>query len=142
MVPRAHGLDDVGAQSFHFKARGEQIEVKKRADIVLGVWIAERSGVEPADKELEGAIFDIGDSESLGGGGFFVLPVEGVREKGRVVAEKLLVQNPVRGVWPDIDIDEGAREESRASVSRTSPRDLRRARQKRTHEEVFLPSPT
>ena len=57
-------------------------------------------------------VFGVLEAESLGGGGFGVFVVEAGGEEGGVVAEEFFVEDPVGGVFADVDVDEGIGEES------------------------------
>ena len=112
VVEGAHRLDDVVAQLGDPEGLAEEVEVQQGADVLLGLRVAQRARVEPADEELEGQVVRVRESERLG----FALPVrfvvEYVAEEGRVVAEQLLVDRPARVFRAYVDVYEGCGEES------------------------------
>lgn len=79
--------------------------------------VAQGFGVEPADEELEGEVVRVREAEGFGGGGAVFFVVEAVTEEGRVVAEELFVEGPVRVFGADVDVDEGGGEESVGIIS-------------------------
>lgn len=113
MIPRAHRLDDIIGQLFDLEILGQEVEVQQGADFLLLDRVAQRARVEPADEELEGLVVGVGEAVGFGrgrlGAGFVV---EDLAEEGGVVAEELLVQDPLGGIGADIDVDQGVGEES------------------------------
>ena len=73
----------------------------------------ERGAIEPADEQTEGQVVGVGHAVGFCAGGFGGFVVEEVREEGGVVAEEFFVQDPVVGVWADVDVYHSVGEESR-----------------------------
>ena len=111
MVEGAHRLDDVLCEFGDLELVREEVQVEEGADVLFLLGVAEGARVEPADEELEGGVLDVGHAEGFGGRGFVVLVVEGLGEKGGVVAEEFLVQVPVCGFLADVDVDHRSRKE-------------------------------
>lgn len=112
MVELAHRVDDVGAEGADFEPLAEKVEVQEGANVLFLRGGAKGVGVEPADEELEGGIFEFGEAEFLGAGGGGGFVVEGAGEEGGVVAEELFMERIVAVFFTDIDIDKSAAEES------------------------------
>ena len=57
-------------------------------------------------------VFGVFEAKGFGGGGFGVFVIEAGGEEGGVVAEEFFVEDPMGGVFADVDVDEGVGEES------------------------------
>lgn len=110
MVEGADRFDDVGFQGRDLELRGEEVEVQQRADVAFLFRGADGTGVEPADEEGEGLVFEFGEAVFFRPGGFVFFVVEDGGEEGGVVAEELFVERVVVVFLADIEIDEGATE--------------------------------
>lgn len=104
-------FDDVGFQGRDLELRGEEIEVQQRADVAFFFRGADGMGVEPADEEGEGLVFEFGEAVFFRPGGFVLFVVEEGGEEGGVVAEELFVERVVVVLFADIEIDERATEQ-------------------------------
>lgn len=112
MIERAHRFHDVLAQRCDLERLAEEVEIEEGADVFFLGGLADGFGVEPADEELEGEVVGVGEAVGFAaGGGVGFAVVEAGAEKGGVVAEELLVEDPVVVFGADVDVYEGVGEE-------------------------------
>ena len=104
MIERPDSLCNILGQLRHFEFLSEEIEIEKRADVFLFLWVAQCFGVEPTNEQFEGEVVGVWYAESLGGGALVFLVIEGTREEGRVMAEKPFVQDPMGGFLANVDV--------------------------------------
>ena len=116
VIERPARLHHVVAQARDFQFLAQKVKVQQRADVALFFRVAQRFGVQPADEELKRLVFGVGETKCFGGRRFRIWRVELGGEKGGVVAQELFVQDPVGGVFADIDIHEAIGEESIVKV--------------------------
>ena len=112
MVECADGLNDVVAQFRDLELLAEEVEVKKRSDVLFGLWVAQGARIEPADKELEGEVIGVGETEGLGFAFAILFVVEALAEEGGVVAQQLFVYRPTGVFGTNVNVYEGCSEES------------------------------
>lgn len=112
VVERAHSLHDVVTQLGDLELLTEEVEVEQWSYVLFGLGVAQRTGVEPADKELEGEVIGVGETVGFGFALAVLFVVENVTEKGGVVAEKLFVYCPISVLGADVNVYEGCGEES------------------------------
>ena len=112
VVECADGLNDVIAQFRDLELLAEEVEVKKRSDVLFGLWVAQGARIEPADKELEGEVIGVGETEGFGFAFAVLFVVEAVAEEGGVVAQQLFVYRPTGVFGTNVNVYEGCSEES------------------------------
>jgi len=105
VVEGADGLDDVFTKLGDLELLAQEIQVEQWANILFSFGVAQGAAVEPTNEELEGEVVGVGEAEGLAGGGFVrFFVVEAGAEEGGVVAEELLVQDPVRIFGADVNV--------------------------------------
>ena len=112
VVECAHSLHDVITQLGDLELLAEEVEVEQWSDVLFGLWVAQSTGVEPADEELEGKVIGIGKTVGFGFALAVLLVVEDVAEEGGVVAEELLVYRPIGVLRANVNVYEGCSEKS------------------------------
>jgi hypothetical protein len=108
LVPFADDLEHVGDQVGDLEFLRHQVQIEEHTEVGLLAGNGERARVEPADEGLEGIVIIFGESERLCVAAF---SVEDLAEEWRVVAQELLVKDPVCVLFADVDVDHRAREQ-------------------------------
>ena len=112
VIECAHRLYNIIAQFGDLELLAEKVEVEKWSHVLFSFWVAQGTGVEPADEEFKRKVIRVGETVGFGFALAILFIIEDVAEEGGVVAEKLFVYRPTRILRANINVYEGCREES------------------------------